>query len=106
MKKLICSQCGASLNPKTLTCEYCGSVFFDSNQKINTTQTESSKQETQEVKQQLTVRELTNEELAKLLKNISSIEKSGFAIFFIFMAVWLGIAITIFISTLKINNMV
>lgn len=105
MKKLICSQCGASLNPKTLTCEYCGSVFFDSNQKINTTQTESSKQEAQEVKQQLTVRELTNEELAKLLKNISSIEKSGFAIFFIFMAVWLGIAITIFISTLKINNM-
>ena len=30
MKKLTCTQCGASINPVTLTCEYCGSVYLNS----------------------------------------------------------------------------
>lgn len=101
MKKLMCSQCGASLNPKTLTCEYCGSVFFDGNKNVNTnTQTETLNQEKTEVKQQLTVRELTDEELSKLVNNFASNDKQGFVVFFIFMAVWIGIAVAIFISSL------
>lgn len=31
MEALVCKQCGGRINPKTLTCEYCGTVYRRNN---------------------------------------------------------------------------
>ena len=34
MQKLVCTQCGAPINPETFACEYCGSIFLNSQNEI------------------------------------------------------------------------
>ncbi len=98
MKKLTCTQCGAGINNKTLTCEYCGSVFLSSNNVESENQSKKNKKKA-DVELQFDVRELDDEELARLCKTTSVNTTAGniFVIFFMFM--WTGIAFSIFMSS-------
>ncbi|MBR2467465.1 MAG: hypothetical protein IKB42_00260 [Clostridia bacterium] len=85
MKKLTCTQCGASINNDTLTCDYCGSVFFNSTKEENTKKKKS-------VELEFDVRQLEDAELARLCKNIVSADKTSNLFVLFFMFVWTGIA--------------
>lgn len=97
MKKLTCTQCGAGINNKTLTCEYCGSVFLSSN---NTEEGQAKKNKKKaDVELQFDVRELENEELARLCKTASVNTTAGNIFVIFFMFVWTGVAFSIFMSS-------
>lgn len=93
MKKLSCTQCGAGINPQTLACEYCGSIFLSSNIE---TASKKIKNETIEV------RHLENEELAKLVKTLCSNNVSTFLLPLIFMFMWTGVSFAMAISASSI----
>lgn len=62
MKKLSCTQCGASISPETLTCEYCGSVFLNSQNEIIKTKPKAK----EEI---IAVPNIENEELNNIIIN-------------------------------------
>ncbi len=96
MKKLTCTQCGATINSKTLTCEYCGSVYLNSNAEPETK--ENKRKAKTEL--QFDVRELDNNELARLIKS-SATGNSGFVFVIIFMLVWTSVAIGMLTTVLS-----
>ncbi len=96
MKKLICTQCGAGINNKTLTCEYCGSVFLSSNNAE--TETKKNKKKA-DVELQFDVRELDDQELATLCKASAINTTAGNIFVIMFMFLWTGVAFSIFMSS-------
>lgn len=97
MKKLTCTQCGAPINNTTLTCDYCGSVFFNSSaEEVKP----ASKQKKKEVELEFDVRSLDDDELARLCSNIAKGSTTGNIFVLFFMIVWTSIAFTILSTVL------
>ncbi|MBQ2864258.1 MAG: hypothetical protein IJE91_02190 [Clostridia bacterium] len=103
MKELRCTQCGATINPDTLTCEYCGSVFFSSEivQERERKKAEKKKQELDGMYidshpyDDIKVRNLTNEELYNLIKTSANQKPSGYLFPIVFMIAWTMVAFII-----------
>lgn len=111
MKELRCTQCGASINPDTLTCEYCGSVFFSSEivKERERRKAEKKKQEADSMfidsnpHDNIKVRNLNDDELYNLVKTVTSNKVSEFIFPIAFMLAWTIIALIIFINVLKLS---
>lgn len=109
MKELRCTQCGATINPDTLTCEYCGSVFFSSEivQERERKKAEKKKQEQDSMfidshpYDNIKVRNLTNEELYNLIKTSANHKPSGFLFPIVFMIAWTMVAFVIGVNLLE-----
>lgn len=89
MKHLKCTQCGANINSKTLTCDYCGSVFLSS--EIETNKNKVNK--TKNLKDVFHVRDLSNQEIASLIKSLFSRNIHSEIFVLIFMFFWTATAI-------------
>lgn len=113
MKQLKCTQCGATINPDTLTCEYCGSVFFSSE---IVKENEKKKQAEQIVENDnqstkpfidsfpgdnIRVRNLTDDEVYNVIKNLTTNHPAQFVFPIVFMICWTFIALYGVISILE-----
>ncbi len=109
MKKLRCTQCGATINPETLTCEYCGSVFFSS-EVVQERERKKAEQKRKELDAKyidshpfdgIKVRNLTDEELYNLIKTTTNYKPSGYLFPIFFMIMWTAIAFFIAVNSMK-----
>lgn len=96
MKQLKCTQCGASINAETLTCEYCGSVYLNSENKKSNLK--------EETKPEISVRELSNLELSKLAKTLTKASYSSEIVVILFMIAWTSVAFFMFVNFLGISS--
>lgn len=101
MKKLTCTQCGASINPLTLTCEYCGSVYLNSD---NNTKTEVEETQKRKKEPKIIVAKISDEQLGNMMTKYCASDSKGarnlkynFIVIF-FMMIWNIIAFSIGIA--------
>lgn len=118
MKQLKCTQCGATINSDTLTCEYCGSVFFSSElaeeaaKKRKAKELEADKDQSKNEfidsykSDNIRVRNLTDEELYNVIKTLTTNHPAQFIFPIVFMLVWTSIAFSIFMSTFDLHLLI
>ena len=112
MKNLKCTQCGATINPETLTCEYCGSVFFSS-EVVQERERKKAEAKKKEIDAQyidsnpydnIKVRNLTDEEIYNLIKTTTNYKPTGYLFPIFFMIMWTVIALFIAINVLRMDS--
>ena len=112
MKKLRCTQCGATINPETLTCEYCGSVFFSS-EVVQERERKKAEQKKKEIDAQyidsnpydsIKVRNLNDEEIYNLIKTTTNYKPSGYLFPVVFMIMWTCVALFIALNVLNMGD--
>lgn len=96
MKKLTCTQCGASINPTTLTCEYCGSVYLNSD---NNTKTEVEEKSKSKKESKIIVDKISDEQLGNMMKKYCANNLKNNLIGIVFMIIWTIIAFSIGIAS-------
>ena len=96
MKKLTCTQCGASINPVTLTCEYCGSVYLNSD---NNTKPEVEEKSKCKKESKILVDKITDEQLGNMMKKYCASNLKNNFIGIVFMIIWTIIAFSIGIAS-------
>ena len=96
MKKLTCTQCGASINPVTLTCEYCGSVYLNSD---NNTKPEVEEKSKRKKESKIIVDKITDEQLGNIMKKYCASNFKNNFIGIVFMIIWTTIAFSISIAS-------
>lgn len=96
MKKLTCTQCGASINPVTLTCEYCGSVYLNSD---NNTKTEVEEKQKGKKEPKIIVDKISDEQLGNMMKKYCANNLKNNLIGIVFMIIWTIIAFSIGIAS-------
>lgn len=89
MEKLTCTQCGASINPDTLKCEYCGTVFVSNDN--NTNKSTARKKENKK----LVVEEISDDQLVAMIKNYTTNNLRNNIVGIVFMLVWTIVAFSI-----------
>lgn len=89
MEKLTCTQCGASINPDTLKCEYCGTVFVSND--INTNKGTATKKDNNKI----VVEEISDDQLVGMIKNYTTNNLRNNIVGIVFMLVWTIVAFSI-----------
>lgn len=93
MQKLVCTQCGAPINPETFVCDYCGSIFLSSqNEAIKPSKKEKAKQNN------VFVPAIGDEELNNLIKDHLKANSRSSAFLVIFNIFWMIIAANIIVA--------
>lgn len=94
MQKLVCTQCGAPINPETMVCNYCGSVFLNSQNEI--TKTESKKKKNQQ--SNVFVPAIGDQEINNLIKDHLKANSKSSAFLVVFNIFWMVIAANIIVQ--------
>ncbi len=88
MQKLVCTQCGAPINPETFACEYCGSIFLNSQNEIKGSKSAKGKNKDSNI----FVPNIGDEELNNLIKEHIRENKRSSVFLVVFNIFWIIIA--------------
>ena len=95
MEKLVCTQCGAPINPETLVCDFCGSIFLSS--KIETKKHEAKK---------INVPLVIDSDLKNSIKTYINVDNRFSPTFIIFNVMFIIVAVFILTSVFKLLSFI